>query len=287
MLSEDSASNVRWLRLDTSTLKQQLTSSCDNWVAAFSGLLASLASRQLVGLEEELHAHCAALEGGGGSGAAGAAGAAEVGEGPAAAEAEAGAQGAAAESAASTAGELEASPPAAPTREQQFEALEALQGRLLGEREALQEGLAVCQERYEALVGLQVGCAAWEVNAWLAGYDAVLLCRLACTGGCALGQCTVDLHTLCSPPMCTRSSRCRCPMASWSAWTHCQPSGSGLWRRLRGCQPACVNCAAELSRLGLGHTVQDVTTAVKLQQHEAECGKQNWLSLLTVKLPLE
>lgn len=177
MLSEDSASNVRWLRLDASTLKQQLTSSCDNWVAAFSGLLASLASRQLAGLEEELHAHCAALEGGEGSGTAGAAGAAgEVGE-----------ERAAAESAASTAGE--ASPPAAPTREQQFDALEALQGRLLGEREALQERLAVCQERYEALVGLQVGCASREVNAvrgWL-GSDAVLLCRLACTGGCALG----------------------------------------------------------------------------------------------------
>lgn len=162
VLSEDSASNVRWLRLDASTLKQQLTSSCDTWVAAFSGLLASLASRQLAGLEEELSAHCAALEGEGrpqqgGEAAPSPGPAVEAGVEQAAAGEEAGAESAVPEGAVAAA---DASPATALTREQQFEALEALHGRLLGEREGLQERLALCQERYEALVGLQVGAAA-------------------------------------------------------------------------------------------------------------------------------
>ena len=57
---------------------------------------------------------------------------------------------------------------------QRFEALEALHGRVLGQREALQEQLAVCQERYQALVGLQVGADAWDekerICSWCARY---------------------------------------------------------------------------------------------------------------------
>jgi hypothetical protein len=45
VLSEDSASTLRWLRLDCSTLKQQLVTLCDGWVAAFVALLSNLASR--------------------------------------------------------------------------------------------------------------------------------------------------------------------------------------------------------------------------------------------------
>ena len=146
---------MRWLRLDASALKQQLTGACDAWVAAFSGLLATLASRQLGSLEDELRSHCAALEGGGQQRAgqpAGTAGApAQPGEGQAPA---------AAGAAECAAGPGEEPPAAALTREQQIEALEALHGRLEGEREGLQERLALCQERYDALVGLQVGAAA-------------------------------------------------------------------------------------------------------------------------------
>jgi len=171
VLSEDSASNVRWLRLDISTLKQQLTSSCDAWVAAFSGLLASLASRQLAALEQELTEHCAALEGqgmqlGGGSQAD------EPAEKQTIAAEVAGAQGVVPEDGAAAA--EESCPAAALTRAQRFEALEALHGRVLGQREALQEQLAVCQERYQALVGLQVGADAWDekerICSWCARY---------------------------------------------------------------------------------------------------------------------
>lgn len=164
MLTEDGASNVRWLRLDASTLKQQLVTLCDNWVSAFSGLLASLASRQLSGLHDELQAHVAALTGKPAPKPAAVAGEGEDGalEGAQAAEgAEAeqvqqqqqppeGAEQAeaVAESALPEVAELH--------KQQAVEALEALHGRLEGEREELAQRLAACQEQYDALVSLQV-----------------------------------------------------------------------------------------------------------------------------------
>ena len=66
VLAEDGASNVRWLRLDASTLKQQLVEACDGWLAAFQGLLATTVMHQLGGLEQELGRLTAALAGTGG-----------------------------------------------------------------------------------------------------------------------------------------------------------------------------------------------------------------------------
>lgn len=47
------------------------------------------------------------------------------------------------------------------TRQRAFEKLEALHGRLEGEREEMQQRIAACQEKYEALVNLQVGGWGW------------------------------------------------------------------------------------------------------------------------------
>lgn len=165
---------MHWLRLDASALKQQLTGTCDAWVAAFSGLLATLASRQLGSLESELRSHCAALEGEGQQGRGEAAGPAGAPEQPG--EGQAPAAGEGAECTAGPAGE--ASPGAALSREQQIEALEALHGRLKGEREGLQERLALCQERYEALVGLQVGAATGSGGPGRRG--CLVVCEWAC-----------------------------------------------------------------------------------------------------------
>lgn len=157
MLSEDGASNVRWLRLDCSTLKKQLVALCDNWVGAFSGLLAALAARQLAGLEEELQSHVAQLSGN-----------APVGQpsGGDAAEAEQGKQTVGMEEEGQAEGQAESDPVAV---------LEALYGRLEGEREELAQRLAACQEKYEALVSLQVG--------WVIGGH-------ACHATATVGQCS-------------------------------------------------------------------------------------------------
>lgn len=149
MLSEDSASTVRWLRLDCSPLKQQLVGLCDGWVAAFQGLLACLAARQLAALEQELGAHVAALQGRPAPAATPQEGqqqedAGEAGE--AAAEAGGAQQQDGEGDAGSDAGGQDAAA-----------ALEALHARLEGERGELAARLEACREKYEALAGLQVG----------------------------------------------------------------------------------------------------------------------------------
>ncbi|KAL4458111.1 hypothetical protein ABPG75_012976 [Micractinium tetrahymenae] len=180
VLSEDSASNVRWLRLDASLLKQQLVTLCDGWVDAFQGLLTNLASRQLAGLTAELAGHIAELTGKPppqpGQAAAGEAGVGQQDGG----EASGSGQGAGSGTEPGDAGEGEAaaeaqgtdpSAPAQPqrTRRQAFDELEALHGRLQAQREELQERIGACQEKYEALVQLQAGIPDEE----LAGVDAL------------------------------------------------------------------------------------------------------------------
>ena len=189
MLGEDSASNVRWLRLDASTLKQQLVALCDNWVNAFTGLLASLATRQLSSVTTELQEATAALTGsssatGGGAGAG--QDGMEGGEEDAAAEGQGGDGKAADEAGQEEAqegvqqegeqeeareGEPEGEPEAAPASAEPLtglaaaEALEALHGRLEARRDELQAEVVACQEKYDALVQLQVGtmgdCGPW------------------------------------------------------------------------------------------------------------------------------
>lgn len=170
VLCEDSASSVRWLRLDASMLKQQLVTLCDNWVAAFQGLLASLASRQLSGLTDELTNYIGQLKG-------------RAPQPPpcqaAAGEGEEGLQdrGKASdtdgsdEAAQGAAGKLNALAPAQAQRTQQqtVEELEALHGRLQAHREELEERVVECQQKYEALVQLQVGIPDEE----LMGVDAL------------------------------------------------------------------------------------------------------------------
>lgn len=131
VLSEDSSSTVRWLRLDCSPLKEQLVGLCDTWVAALSGLLASMAAKGLGELEQELRQAVAQL-------GAGAEGEDEAGE-----SGEAGAGG--------------GQPATA-------EELEALHGRLEGEREEWRQRVDACLERYEALAGLQAGVAEGELE---------------------------------------------------------------------------------------------------------------------------
>ncbi len=160
MLSEDSASNVRWLRLDASLLKQQLVSLCDNWVNAFQALLTSQASRQLAGLTEELTGHIAQLTGRAPLPKPGQA----IPGGPGddlqdGAEAAAGSGSSEAEP--DSVVEDEAGAPVLAvkpgTRQQaQAEELEALHGQLQAQAEELEERIGACRDKYEALVQLQV-----------------------------------------------------------------------------------------------------------------------------------
>lgn len=199
VLSEDASSSVRWLRLDASTLKQQLVGLADNWAGAFTGLLASTAARQLTGLEAELQAHVEALAG------------KEEGQGAAAAQE--GEVGPAAELGAGGHGEEEG-------RQAALEALEALHGRLEGEREDLAQRVAACQDRYGALVSLQVRPGF--------GWGVLALCKL-CAHSCtcspfasgaapALQVSPPTLHPNALLPGCRRA----CLRRSWCAWMPCR-----------------------------------------------------------------
>ena len=218
MLSEDGASNVRWLRLDASTLKQQLVTLCDNWVSAFSGLLASLASRQLGGLHGELQAHVAALTG------RPAPKAAAEGEDEADAEAAEGEQLQSPEGAkqAQEAEQAEAVTECAPAevaevaeaaaqvaevdKQQAADELEALHGRLEGDREELAQRLAGCQEQYDALVSLQVRGG---------GGERACHCHCHCQVPAAFHSTTpaASLHDRCKPE----------PHVYCWAWLRCTP----------------------------------------------------------------
>lgn len=135
VLAEDGASNVRWLRLDASTLKQQLVEACDGWLAAFQGLLATTVMRQLGGLEQELGRLTAALAGTGGrddtvlgdEGAEGPKGEASGGDGGEAA-------------------------PAPMMGEQQAQ---ALQVQVEGEHPGVHQRLVACRDMCEVLAGVQ------------------------------------------------------------------------------------------------------------------------------------
>lgn len=167
VLSEDGASNVRWLRLDASLLKQQLVTLCDNWVSAFQGLLASQASRHLAGLTEELTTHVAQLTGRTPHRQLDQAAPGEAGqEQQHGAEAAGSSGGGGAEPESAGEGEAQAPVPAQPLRtpRQAVAELEALHGRLQAQREELEERIAACRDKYEALVQLQVGRLAGELE---------------------------------------------------------------------------------------------------------------------------
>lgn len=125
MLSEDSATNVRWLRLDSSSLKQQLVILCDTWVSAFIELLCSLAVVQLDSLTQELELGIAELTGVG------------------------------------MAWQAQNQPQdesrtSVDERQLAVEKLEGIHRRLVGKVDELQQNAAACQDRYEAILGLQV-----------------------------------------------------------------------------------------------------------------------------------
>ena len=258
---------MRWLRLDASTLKQQLVTLCNNWMSAFSGLLASLASRQLSGLHDELQAHVtgrhaampevAALTGEGKAleGAQAAAGAeAESAAGAGAAEGERAAEGAEAEmdhhqqQQQPEQADAVAAPVLAEVAEvdtqQAVEELEALHGRLEGEREELAQRVAACQEQYDALVSLQVK-----------GEVRDRACYLPATGRLqqhSLAQLR-SLYSRCKPKadghcwvhLCCSHCRRGCRRMSWSGWMHCPRCGPSLGQRWTQCLPGCVSCGPE------------------------------------------
>jgi hypothetical protein len=50
--SEDSTTNMRFLRIDCGPLKQTLVGHCEQWVARFTGLLSQLAAQELKSLHD-------------------------------------------------------------------------------------------------------------------------------------------------------------------------------------------------------------------------------------------
>jgi dynein heavy chain len=126
VLSEDWATNVRWLRLDSSTLKQQLVILCETWVSAFVELLCSSATVQLDSLVHELERGIGELRG---------VGMAQPRQPQDAAK---------------------AATSAADERQLAVEKLEIVHRRLVGNLDELQQRAAACQDKYEALLGLQV-----------------------------------------------------------------------------------------------------------------------------------
>ena len=187
VLAEDSATNVRWLRLDLSTLKHQLVTLCDTWVANFSGLLATLASRDLASLHAELCRHVVELTG------------REV-EQECSAERTEPLLAPPVQSLVAAVGAL-----AGETRRQACERLEALHAQLEGAREELQGRVAACQQKYEALVGLQAraGAAGRRAAQPSADTGRMLPCLAARRG---------------------------CQTRSWSALTGCRRCGWSLRR---------------------------------------------------------
>lgn len=300
VLSEDSASTLRWLRLDCSTLKQQLVTLCDGWVAAFVALLSNLASRQLSTLSEELPRHIAELLGRSGQctappkmGAAlqDSASARQDEELPGQLElqqSDLNAEGVEAGLEGGTEAEAEAEVEVAPMlaqaegttqlgsapeqlggqvpmtaeeRQAAAERLEALHGRLEGEREELEQRIADCQEKYGALVNLQVGGsmhqACWFCKRGVQG-------RASWQVGVRLLQDLTSMSVLWCRP--------RCLMQTWSESTTCPCCGTSLLRRWMACLPACVRSGPDPHTMCLEAMLRGSLHTLCKQHRLGKCG---------------
>ena len=215
--------NVRWLRLDCSTLKQQLVTLCDSWASAFSTLLSTLAARQLSEIRQELDLATASLTG------------QQQAQLPTSEDAEE-MGGGGDEPEAARQKKLEGSRTelrmTAEQRQAAVEELEALHGRLEGEREEVQQRIEACREKYDALVSLQARCCCGfpvcacggpSLSLLLLPPASVMLAERVRGGGGAL-----NLHAWysCLPCCC----RWECRRKNLRGWTACPICGTSLWQ---------------------------------------------------------